>query len=47
MVDFKAFSGWRPRTDKAREVAAVPYDVVNTEEARALVQDAMIKRGSE
>lgn len=40
MVDFKAFSGWRPRTDKAREVAAVPYDVVNTEEARALVQDA-------
>jgi uncharacterized protein (DUF1015 family) len=40
MVDFRAFAGWRPRTDKAEEVAAVPYDVVNTEEARALVANA-------
>lgn len=34
MVDFVAFRGWRPTTDKAAEVAAVPYDVVDTEEAR-------------
>ena len=40
MVDFFAFKGWRPTPDKAEEVAAVPYDVVNTEEARALVTSA-------
>jgi len=30
------FRALRPPADKAAEVAAVPYDVVNTEEARAL-----------
>jgi uncharacterized protein (DUF1015 family) len=30
------FRALRPPTDKVAEVAAVPYDVVNTEEARAL-----------
>ncbi|MEE2757161.1 MAG: DUF1015 family protein [Myxococcota bacterium] len=40
MVDFIAFKAWRPRTELAQEVAAVPYDVVDTEEARALVKDA-------
>jgi len=32
----RPFSGLRPETDQARAVASVPYDVVNTEEARAL-----------
>ncbi len=36
MVDFRAFRAWRPRPDVAAQVAAVPYDVVDTAEARAL-----------
>lgn len=40
MVDFRPFRGWRPITEKAAEVAAVPYDVVDTAEARALVKGA-------
>ena len=32
----KAFAGLVPAPNLAAEVAAVPYDVVNTEEARAL-----------
>jgi uncharacterized protein (DUF1015 family) len=32
----RPFSGLRPETDQAGAVASVPYDVVNTEEARAL-----------
>ena len=32
----KAFAGLVPRPEFSAEVAAVPYDVVNTEEARAL-----------
>ena len=32
----QAFRGLTPRPDLAAEVAAVPYDVVDTEEARAL-----------
>jgi uncharacterized protein (DUF1015 family) len=32
----RPFRALRPPTDKAREVASVPYDVVNTEEARSL-----------
>jgi uncharacterized protein (DUF1015 family) len=35
----KAFRALRPRPELAAEVAAVPYDVVNTEEARALAGD--------
>jgi uncharacterized protein (DUF1015 family) len=35
----KAFRALRPRPERAAEVAAVPYDVVNTEEARALAGD--------
>lgn len=34
MVDFIAFRGWRPTKEKAAEVAAVPYDVVDTIEGR-------------
>jgi len=33
------FRALRPPRDKVREVAAVPYDVVNTEEARALAAE--------
>ncbi|HEY0320754.1 MAG TPA: DUF1015 family protein [Pyrinomonadaceae bacterium] len=36
MAVIRPFSALRPPTDKAKEVASVPYDVVNTEEARAL-----------
>lgn len=36
MVDFVAFEALRPPKSKAAEVACVPYDVVNTAEARAL-----------
>jgi uncharacterized protein (DUF1015 family) len=32
----RPFSALRPPTERAKEVASVPYDVVNTEEARAL-----------
>jgi uncharacterized protein (DUF1015 family) len=32
----RPFNALRPPTDRAKEVASVPYDVVNTEEARAL-----------
>jgi uncharacterized protein (DUF1015 family) len=35
----KPFRALRPRPERAAEVAAVPYDVVNTEEARALAGD--------
>jgi uncharacterized protein (DUF1015 family) len=35
----KAFRALRPRPERAAEVAAVPYDVVSAEEARALAGD--------
>src|SRR5262245_39596853 len=35
----KPFRALRPTPERAAEVAAVPYDVVNTEEARALAGD--------
>ncbi len=38
MSMLKPFRAHRPRPDLAAQVAAVPYDVVNTEEARALAQ---------
>ena len=37
MAIVRPFSALRPRLERASQVAAVPYDVVNTEEARALV----------
>lgn len=37
MVDFRAFRALRPPKSKAAQVACVPYDVVNTAEAKALV----------
>ena len=36
MAVIRPFSGLRPEADRASEVASVPYDVVNTDEARAL-----------
>jgi len=36
MATIHPFKALRPAEEKAREVAAVPYDVVNTSEARAL-----------
>lgn len=39
MVQVKPFKGIRPKQEVADKVAALPYDVVNTEEARALAKD--------
>jgi uncharacterized protein (DUF1015 family) len=36
MSQLKPFKAYRPKPELAGQVAAVPYDVVNTEEARAL-----------
>src|SRR3954454_12612664 len=36
MATIRPFRAERPQKDKAAEVSAVPYDVVNTEEARQL-----------
>ena len=35
MAKIKAFGGFRPVADKVHLVASRPYDVLNTEEARA------------
>ena len=40
MLRIKPFQGLRPAPEFAREVASVPYDVVDREEAAALVRDA-------
>lgn len=39
MSDIRPFRGMRPRPDRAAEVAAPPYDVVDYDEARAYVAD--------
>ena len=38
MAAIHPFRALRPPAEKVAEVAAVPYDVVNTEEARALAE---------
>jgi len=38
MADFKPFKAFRPKPELALEVAAKPYDVLNSEEARIEVQ---------
>lgn len=38
MAVIRPFRALRPRPDRAESVASVPYDVVNTDEARALAQ---------
>ena len=39
MAKLTPFRARRPHPSRALEVSSVPYDVVNTEEARALGQD--------
>lgn len=39
MVQVHPFKGVRPATDLADKVAALPYDVVNSQEARDLAAD--------
>ena len=34
MADIRAFAAYRPREDVASRVAALPYDVYNSKEAR-------------
>ena len=36
MADIRPFNALRPLSERADDVASVPYDVVNTDEARAL-----------
>ncbi len=38
MAIFKPFKAYRPTSNKAKDVAAYPYDVVNSEEAREIVK---------
>ncbi|MFH5833563.1 DUF1015 domain-containing protein [Halalkalibaculum sp. DA3122] len=38
MAIIHPFKAWRPRPEKLNEVACVPYDVINTEEARSLAE---------
>ncbi|MCZ6673631.1 MAG: DUF1015 family protein, partial [Verrucomicrobia bacterium] len=37
-MKIRAFQGLRPNPEQAASVASLPYDVVNTEEARKLTQ---------
>ncbi|MHA1661187.1 MAG: DUF1015 family protein, partial [Promethearchaeota archaeon] len=39
MPDVRPFKGLRPAPELAEKVAAPPYDVLNSEEARELVKD--------
>lgn len=39
MVRIKPFCGFRPKSEYAQKVAALPYDVVNIDEAKGLVKD--------
>ena len=41
MSDVRPFAALRPRAGLAPRIAAVPYDVVNTEEARGLASDPL------
>lgn len=36
MAILKPFKAWRPQTELASQIACVPYDVINTQEAREL-----------
>lgn len=39
MPIFKPFKAFRPKPELAKQIAAYPYDVINSEEARELVKD--------
>lgn len=36
MITIKPFRAWRPQPEQVEQLACVPYDVINTEEARTL-----------
>lgn len=38
MAVFRPFKAYRPKTDEAEKIAAPPYDVINSEEARQYVE---------
>lgn len=38
MATIKPFKAWRPKAEKASQVISVPYDVINTDEAREMAQ---------
>ncbi len=38
MAQLHPFRAWRPPAERAREVASVPYDVIDTAEARAMAE---------
>jgi len=38
MADLRKFKAWRPKKGLEADVASYPYDVLNSEEARELVQ---------
>ena len=38
MADIRPFNAYRPRTDKVSKIAALPYDVYSSEEARVVVE---------
>jgi len=39
MPVFKPFKAFRPKSDLAKQIAAYPYDVINSDEARNIVKD--------
>ena len=41
MVMIRPFKAYRPRKDVAHKVAALPYDVMDSDEAREIVKDNM------
>ncbi len=38
MITIQPFKAWRPNSDQVEEIACVPYDVINTEEANELAK---------
>jgi len=38
MIDIHPFKAWRPRPELVEQIACVPYDVIDTEEARILAE---------
>jgi len=39
MAVVKSFKAWRPKPESAKNIISVPYDVINTEEARVLAEN--------
>ena len=45
MADIRPFKAVRPVKDKAEHIAALPYDVMNTAEAKASRMKTMVNTG--